>query len=710
MVNCIRATIHASPIPCSRLWDKILPSSNYFPGVIATGRASTSIRTRSRESTTFARLELQYASGAYQVRGQVRNNASGWSNTSWATISDAPHLLEIDWRAATAAGANDGGLTLWVDEVDKGSFSNIDNDTRRVDQVKWGAVFGIDTGTRGTYYFDAFKSRRSSYIGQANLTAPIVAQGKAGKVQAMLPQVNLPALPGFDTLPAIPAQPAQFVNATITYTYDPLGRLTQATYSDGTYFKYTYDAVGNRLSEETAGVTINAYTYDAANRLASVDGIPYTWDDNGNLLSDGLNTYAYDYANRLLSVSRGAQTVGSYQYNGKGDRIRQTVNGVTTNYTLDLNTGLTQVLTDGTNTYQYGNGRILQDSAAGKAYFLGDALGSVRQLADAGGNVTLSRSYTPFGEVLSSAGGGASVYGYTGEATDNTGMIYLRARYYAPGQGRFMSRDTWAGDENMPMSYNAWLYTYANPINYVDPTGYWRWQRSEPIYHTPIENYYELAPVNPTKQIEFHIPGTLRHPDMFNSLTGDVYEIEPVTNIGAGARQVWGYVADLSRAARGGLLDDWYLGIVPYNWNNTPFHVGTGIDWPGQFRQSPLNLMFPFVDLVADYVGNGVVAYWLEPNANAIVLIGIPLAQWVPNQRIVRPRTWRFEPAYQPAYAIDFGTACGVVLIAVGGAILTFTLLEDATLVGIVDDVVTVPAGLLLVNYGSKLATYSPVP
>jgi uncharacterized protein RhaS with RHS repeats len=50
-------------------------------------------------------------------------------------------------------------------------------------------------------------------------------------------------------------------------------------------------------------------------------------------------------------------------------------------------------------------------------------------------------------------------------------MVYLRARYYAPTDGRFLSRDTWEGDANKPMSYNAWLYTYANPVNLTDSSG-----------------------------------------------------------------------------------------------------------------------------------------------------------------------------------------------------------------------------------------------
>ena len=72
---------------------------------------------------------------------------------------------EIDWRASTASGANNGGLTLWIDGTQRANLIGIDNDTRRIDRVQLGAVMGVDSGTRGSYYFDAFESRRQVYIG-----------------------------------------------------------------------------------------------------------------------------------------------------------------------------------------------------------------------------------------------------------------------------------------------------------------------------------------------------------------------------------------------------------------------------------------------------------------------------------------------------------------------------------------------------------------
>jgi len=107
-----------------------------------------------------------------------------------------------------------------------------------------------------------------------------------------------------------------------------------------------------------------------------VNGVAYNWDNNGNLLSDGVNTYAYNQANRLISVNSQTSNV-SFAYNGLGDRLRQTIDGVTTNYALDLNAGLTQVLADGTNNYLYGVGRIAQYDNA-MQYFGADGLGSMR--------------------------------------------------------------------------------------------------------------------------------------------------------------------------------------------------------------------------------------------------------------------------------------------------------------------------------------------
>jgi RHS repeat-associated protein len=142
----------------------------------------------------------------------------------------------------------------------------------------------------------------------------------------------------------------------------------------------------------------------------------------------------------------------------------------TTNYTLDMAGGLTQVLLDGTYAYLYGVGRITQESASGELYFLADSLGSVRQIIDASGSLQTAKSYEPYGDILGSIGDGTSNYGFTNEYTSQ-GLIYLRARWYSPQTGLFISKDPWDGNESRPSSYNKWQYSFANPTRYTDHSG-----------------------------------------------------------------------------------------------------------------------------------------------------------------------------------------------------------------------------------------------
>jgi len=306
-------------------------------------------------------------------------------------------------------------------------------------------------------------------------------------------------IPGcLEALVEIPGGVGGPVSVTIDYSYDPLQRLVAADYSTGEFFHYGYDPVGNRLTQEVLAGT-NTYDYDIANRLIEVDGVPYTWDDNGNLLDDGLREYAYDHANRLISVEMGADS-HEFGYNGLGDRLRQTANGAPTDYTLDLATGLTQVLFDGDNTYLYGVVRIGELQPDGWEYHLGDSLASMRQLADTAGVIGLAQAYQPFGSVLSATGAASSMYGFTGEHGDGTGLVYLRARYYSPSQGRFLTRDVWVRVPERPMSYHAWMFARDNPVNYADPTG------QDPIqcqkmpsareFERCVLDYYRVSPID----------------------------------------------------------------------------------------------------------------------------------------------------------------------------------------------------------------------
>jgi len=236
---------------------------------------------------------------------------------------------------------------------------------------------------------------------------------------------------------------------TTTWTYDDLNRVVSVTDPSDQTVGYGYDAVGNRTALVYPDGHTVQYTFDPGNRLTNVRDpeieVGYNYDAGNHMRgitrTNGVES-SYTYTSNKLSSISGENLNVAFQYNGLGDRLSQTVNGVTTYYALDQAAPLTQVLSDGTNDYLYGLDRIAQVNGSVTEYFLTDALGSVRQLADNTGAVTLAKSYQPFGDALTTTGNGASIYGFTGEQ-QSQGLVYLRSRYYSSAQGRFLTRDIW---------------------------------------------------------------------------------------------------------------------------------------------------------------------------------------------------------------------------------------------------------------------------
>jgi PKD repeat protein len=112
-------------------------------------------------------IGFQYAFGSYRLRITTYTDTGSFLASAWQPISDEGHFVEIDWQAASGAGANDGQYTLWIDGEERSSMSGLDNDTQRVERIRLGALWGIDSATtNGTYFFDAFQSQRMNYIGE----------------------------------------------------------------------------------------------------------------------------------------------------------------------------------------------------------------------------------------------------------------------------------------------------------------------------------------------------------------------------------------------------------------------------------------------------------------------------------------------------------------------------------------------------------------
>jgi len=194
----------------------------------------------------------------------------------------------------------------------------------------------------------------------------------------------------------------------------------------------------------------------------------YTYDAAGNLTGDGTRTFEWDAENRLTAVKQGAATLASFVYDGDGRRAQKIAGGVTATYVYDGDGVIEERLSTG-GTLKYVRGpRIdqhwaMRDGDGVVTYFLADHLGSVVQTTDASGTVTLSRDYDPYGNPLS--GASQSGYAFTGRDWDaETGLLYMRARYYDPKLGRFLSEDP-IGLENI------YGYVGNRPTIGTDPYG-----------------------------------------------------------------------------------------------------------------------------------------------------------------------------------------------------------------------------------------------
>ncbi len=260
----------------------------------------------------------------------------------------------------------------------------------------------------------------------------------------------------------------------ITYTYDALYRLTDAVESAGDVYHYDYDAAGNRLLKIEPGVNQSA-AYDVANQLVTLGGMSVTHDANGNLVHDGVFTYTYNSLDQLVAVSNGI-TGTLYGYNGDGDRLWQNTDGISTTFILDLNSALAQVIAqtphtvNGATTY-FVPGASAQQTQGVWSYLHTDGLGSIRHLTDPTGQVLGNMRYSPFGEVVAMSGP-AAMFGFTGEQQNSTNdLTYLRARYYNPSLGRFLTQDSLIPDITNGQALNAYTYVYNDPINLVDPGG-----------------------------------------------------------------------------------------------------------------------------------------------------------------------------------------------------------------------------------------------
>jgi RHS repeat-associated protein len=252
-------------------------------------------------------------------------------------------------------------------------------------------------------------------------------------------------------------------------------RLVAADYPGADDFAYTYDAVGNVTAITTPAESLT-FTYDLADRITSAGPGPSpaapVYDANGNLTGDGSyggRTYSYDPLGRLVGVS-GAGHSATYELDGAGNRLAQTLDSVSTSFDLDLSVANPTILADGSRVYLPADPGAGSLSGGTWTSTLVDHLGTSLLTVSEAGSVGSARAVGPYGLARDGSTLAAGI-GYTGEWSDASGLVNLRARAYDPLFARFVGRDTFGGVASAPLTANRSSYALNNPFRYTDPSG-----------------------------------------------------------------------------------------------------------------------------------------------------------------------------------------------------------------------------------------------
>jgi len=293
------------------------------------------------------------------------------------------------------------------------------------------------------------------------------------------------------------------------FSYDRLGRLTDAEYGEGPSLSVNtnrfneqvtgYDKMGNILGLKRYGQT-SATGYDviddlslsyAGNRLKKVadrsgtsafnngfefkDGIDlpaeYEYDENGNLTKDlnkNITAIQYNCLNLPSRVMFANGNSISYLYDAAGRKLR-TVHvlegdSVTTDYCGNVvyENGVPQILLTEVGYVSLTDGKY--------HYYLKDHQGNNRVVVDEEGTVEEVNHYYPFGGVFSSTGD-AQPYKYNGKELDRKGGLDwydYGARMYDAALGRFMKTDRFS---EKYVSLSPYQYGANNPVNNIDVNG-----------------------------------------------------------------------------------------------------------------------------------------------------------------------------------------------------------------------------------------------
>lgn len=259
-------------------------------------------------------------------------------------------------------------------------------------------------------------------------------------------------------------------------SYDAANELRQLTHGPRTT-RFGYDQHGNRTSVTPSSGRRVTYTYDQANRLVAYGPtVRYIYNADGLRVAKitvGPKVGHIRCAPTKHYVGPGQRCPNPRHYIGLGQHAT-TVSQGTEPFVWDVAESLPLLLEDGTTSYisgPYGL-PLEQITASGRVlYYHHDQLGSTRLLTTSKGTVAATYTYDAYGNPTVKTGGVTTPFGYAGQYTDaESGLQYLRARYYDPSTGQFLSRDPLVA-----LTQSAYGYGGGDPLDTVDQSGLEWW-------------------------------------------------------------------------------------------------------------------------------------------------------------------------------------------------------------------------------------------
>ena len=246
--------------------------------------------------------------------------------------------------------------------------------------------------------------------------------------------------------------------------------------------KYAYDDNGNQLRQSVSHILP-----DSTKLRPSTKDTAYGDELEGEI--DSLiekTSYTYDGFNRLNNtetIKAGERTAAEYIYDGDDLRVSKTVRksgsgyrAEVTNYLYDRQNVILETDAEGNTRASYVKGINYVSKTDGEnrvSYYLFNGHGDVVQTVDAAGNTQNQYEYDIWGNPVLTIEASENAIRYAGEFLDlETGLYYLRARFYDPYIGRFTTEDSYWGEDENPLSLNLYTYCANDPVRYVDPSGH----------------------------------------------------------------------------------------------------------------------------------------------------------------------------------------------------------------------------------------------